>query len=48
MLIIKIKGVFYIITPSNMFRLSLFEPSSGWSIIYLRGNTNNWQFVVKK
>ena len=35
--IIRINGIFYIITPSYMFRLSLFEPSSGWSIIYLRG-----------
>ena len=36
MFIIRINGIFYIITPSYMFRLSLFEPSSGWSIIYLK------------
>ena len=37
MVIIRINGIFYIITPSYMFRLSLFEPPSGLSIIYLRG-----------
>ena len=35
MVIIMINGIFYIITPSYMFRLSLFEPSSRWSITYL-------------
>jgi len=29
MVIIRISGIFYIITPSYMFRPSLFEPSSG-------------------
>jgi hypothetical protein len=33
MSIIRISGVFYIVTPNYMFRLSLFEPSSGWNII---------------
>ena len=29
MVIIKINGIFYIVNPSYMFQLSLFEPSSG-------------------
>jgi len=35
-IIIRINGIFYIITPSYMFRLSLFQSSSGLSIIYSR------------
>jgi len=29
MVIIRINGIFYIVTPSYMLQLSLFEPSSG-------------------
>jgi len=36
MVIIRINGIFYIIT-IYMFRLSLFEPPSGCSVIYLGG-----------
>ena len=36
MVIIRINGIFYIITSAYMFRLYLFEPSLGWSSIYLR------------
>ena len=32
MVISMVNGMFYIITPGYMFRPSLFEPSSGWSI----------------
>ena len=35
MVIIRINGIYYIITPSYMFWLSLFQPSLGLNIIYL-------------
>ena len=35
MVIFRINSIFYIISPSYIFRLPLFAPSSGWNIIYL-------------
>ena len=49
MVIIRISGIFYIITPSYMFRLSLFEPSSDWSIMYniiLQSGSNNVKYTI--